>query len=364
MVRIRNRRKLLGSIGAFVCALILMARLGTEDFVRNMKYETCYSMLQNISPALASKNPLYTETAAETFYQTQTESDLDYETILAREAADENETALSEEAVIEENEKEKDQTVTIPLDKLKDFDYLLQKFYTVDRTTTINSKQLNADTLLGKDCSLEQDASKPQILIYHTHSQEGYKDSKEGDPSTTVVGVGEYLTELLTQKYGYNVIHDTGEYDVKDRDNAYSVAGPAVEKILAKNPSIEVVIDLHRDGVADKTRLVTEVNGKSMAQIMFFNGLSRTTALGDIDYLYNPYIEDNLAFSFQLQLEATQQYPGFARKIYLKGYRYNLHYCPKSILVEVGAQTNTVQEAKNAMEPLAAVLDSVLSGKE
>ncbi len=364
MARIRNRKKLLGSVGAFACALILMARFGTGDLMRNIKYETCYSMLQNISPSLASKNPLYTETAAETFYQTQTESELDYEAILAKEAADENEAAVSEEAVIEENEKEKDQGVTIPLDKLKDFDYLLQKFYTVDRTTTINSKQLNADTLLGKDCSLKQDASKPQILIYHTHSQEGYKDSKKGDSSTTVVGVGDYLTKLLTEKYGYNVIHDKGEYDVKDRDNAYSVAGPAIEKILAKNPTIEVVIDLHRDGVADKTRLVTEVNGKSMAQIMFFNGLSRTTALGDIDYLYNPYIEDNLAFSFQLQLQATQQYPGFARKIYLKGYRYNLHYCPKSLLVEVGAQTNTVQEAKNAMEPLADVLDSVLSGKE
>lgn len=364
MDRIRKRRKLLGCGGAFVCLLILMARLGTEEILRSIKYETCYSMLQNISPALASENPLYTESAAETFYQTQTESELDYEAILAKEAADENEAAVSEEAVIQENEKEKDQTVTIPLDKLKDFDYLLQKFYTVDRTTTINSKQLNADTLLGKDCSLKQDSSKPQILIYHTHSQEGYKDSKAGDASTTVVGVGDYLTELLTEKYGYNVIHDKGEYDVKDRDNAYSVAGPAIEKILAKYPSVEVVIDLHRDGVADKTRLVTEVNGKSMAQIMFFNGLSRTTALGDIDYLYNPYIEDNLAFSFQLQLQATQQYPGFARKIYLKGYRYNLHYCPKSILVEVGAQTNTVQEAKNAMVPLADVLDSVLSGKE
>jgi stage II sporulation protein P len=151
---------------------------------------------------------------------------------------------------------------------------------------------------------------------------------------------------------------------VGDRDHAYSKAGPALEQILKENPSIEVVIDLHRDGVRDDVRLVTQVDGSDTAQIMFFNGLSRTTALGDIDYLANPYIEDNLAFSLQMQLAAAESYPGFTRKIYLKGYRYNMHYCPKTLLVEVGAQTNTVQEAKNAMRPLAALLYQVLRGSE
>ena len=91
----------------------------------------------------------------------------------------------------------------------------------------------------------------------------------------SVVGVGDYLTELLTQKYGFSVIHHTGQYDVGDRDHAYAKAGPALEQILAENKSIEVVIDLHRDGVGNNTRLVTEQNGMPMAQIMFFNGLSR-----------------------------------------------------------------------------------------
>ena len=79
-------------------------------------------------------------------------------------------------------------------------------------------------------------------------------------------------------------------------------------------------------------------------QVMFFNGLSKTTATGDIDYLRNPYIEDNLAMSLKMQLAATELYPGFTRKIYLKSYRYNMHLCPKSLLIEVGAQTNTLQE--------------------
>ena len=170
-------------------------------------------------------------------------------------------------------------------EKLNDFDYLIQNFYQVDNTTTIGSTQLNADALLGKDVRLSHDASTPQILIYHTHSQEGYADSVPGDASMSVVGVGDYLTELLTQKYGFSVIHHTGQYDVGDRDHAYAKAGPALEQILAENKSIEVVIDLHRNGVGNNTRLVTEQNGMPMAQIMFFNGLSRTTKTGDIEYL-------------------------------------------------------------------------------
>ncbi|MFR8246377.1 MAG: stage II sporulation protein P [Roseburia sp.] len=122
---------------------------------------------------------------------------------------------------------------------------------------------------------------------------------------------------------------------------------PAIEQILRENPSIEVVIDLHRDGVAEGTRLVTEVDGTQMASIMFFNGLSRTTALGDISYLKNPYIQDNLAFSFQMQLKAAEYYPGLARPIYLKGYRYNDDILGlKSLSIEAERRQHTYREAK------------------
>ena len=121
-----------------------------------------------------------------------------------------------------------------------------------------------------------------------------------------------------------------------------------------------MVIDLHRDGVGKDTHLVTQVTGKPTAQIMFFNGMSRTKANGNIAYLSNPYIEDNLAFSLQMQLAAAKLYPGFTRHIYLKSYRYNMHLMPKCLLVEAGAQTNTVEEMRNAMEALAGTLDAVL----
>ncbi len=251
--------------------------------------------------------------------------------------------------------------VEVSRDKLNDFDYLLQNFYQVDRTTTIDGSELNAQEMLSKDMKLKTGKENVQILIYHTHSQEGYADSAPGDPNSSVMALGERLTQLLRDEYGFNVMHHMGEYDVKDRDNAYSYSGPALEQLLAENPSIEVIIDLHRDGVPETAHLVSEVNGKQTAQIMFFNGLSRTTANGNIAYLANPNLADNLAFSFQMKLAAEEYYPGFARATYLKGYRYNLHYRPKSLLVEVGAQTNTFEEAMNAMEPLADILHKVLS---
>ncbi len=272
-------------------------------------------------------------------------------------ASETEEDALAEAVSVLDGLEKK---VVINRQKLQDFDYLRQNFYQVDNSTTVNSELLDADKLLGKDMTIAENVDGPQILIYHTHSQEGYADSIPGDASTSVVAVGEYLTKLLTEQYGLQVLHHTGTYDAGDHANAYANALPAIKQILEENPTIEVVIDLHRDGVPDTTHLVTEINGKQTAQLMFFNGLSRTTSKGELTYLENPYIEDNLAFSFQMQLAADEYYPGLTRRIYLKGYRYNMHICPKTMLVEVGAQTNTLEEAKNAMEPLATLLAGIL----
>lgn len=246
------------------------------------------------------------------------------------------------------------------LEKLNDFDYLIQNYYIVDSSTTIRSSDISAAELLAKDLTIAEDVDGPQILIYHTHSQETYGGAPEGDDENSVVAVGEYLTRLLTEQYGFSVLHHTGEYDVNDRDHAYSNAAPALKEILEENPTIEVVIDLHRDSVPEKNHLVTQINGKDCAKIMFFNGLCRTTARGDLTKMPNPYLQDNLAFSLQMQLAAADQYPDFTRRIYLKGYRYNMHFCPKTLLVEVGAQNNSLEEAMNAMEPLASLLSKVL----
>lgn len=244
------------------------------------------------------------------------------------------------------------------------FDYLMKNYYTVAQATKVYDTDLNAPELMSMDMKMKQDNSCPQILIYHTHGQEGFTDTVPGDAGTRIIGVGDYLTQLLRDQYGYNVMHVTDSFDyvngVLDRSKAYDYAYNKVTQVLADNPSIEVVLDIHRDGVNNNLHLITDVNGKPTAKIMFFNGMSRLATTGDIDYLYNPYRKDNLAMSLQMKVKAMENYPDFTRKNYLQAYEYNQQVRPKSMLIEAGAQTNSVGEVKNAMEPLASILHMVL----
>ena len=250
------------------------------------------------------------------------------------------------------------------LAQLQDYDFLIKHFYTVHSSTTARREEMDAAVLTGMDLSMKKDPSVPQILIYHTHSQETYADYAAGNKKATVVELGNRLTALLEEK-GYQVLHDTTSYDKAsgklDRNHAFNYALDGIMGILQKYPSIQVVLDLHRDGVKESLHMVRTVNGKATAPIMFFNGMSQTPE-GEIEYLKNPYKTENLAFSLQMQLLAEEEYPDLTRKIFLKGLRYNLHVRPRSALIEVGAQTNTLEEALNAMEPLADLLDQVLGG--
>lgn len=248
--------------------------------------------------------------------------------------------------------------------QLADYDYLMSHFYNVHSSTTAGRELMNAEKFLNRDFALA-DQDGPQILIYHTHSQETYADYGPERPDANVVTVGEELARLLRER-GYQVIHDTTVYDLRnrelDRSKAYTYALEGITGILQQNPSIQVILDVHRDGVREGVHLTWEYEGETAAQIMFFQGTSRTPE-GPIEYLANPYMEDNLAFSFQMQMDAAENYPGLTRKIYLKGLRYNLHLRPRSALIEVGAQTNTVDEALRSMKPLAQLLDNVLQEK-
>lgn len=247
------------------------------------------------------------------------------------------------------------------------YEYLMGNFYTVVSSTTLRREDINAEELMNIDMKLKGGNNAPQILIYHTHGHEDFVDSVSGDTSTTIIGVGDYLTKILTEQYGYNVIHITDSFDyvngVFDRHKAYDYAYEKIAQVLADNPSVEVVIDLHRDGVGENTHLVTDINGKPTAKIMFFNGISRLNDIGEIGYLYNPYRKENLAFSLQMKVLSEEYYEGFTRRNYIQAYQYNLHMRPKSTLIEAGAQTNTLQEELNAMEPLARILHMTLSGE-
>lgn len=257
--------------------------------------------------------------------------------------------------------------ITYAMEDLMDFEFLVSNCYIVTSSTSVNPEELDANVLLNMDLSVDTSSDDYKVLIYHTHGSETYLDSREGVTEDTVIGVGDELASILEEDYGIKVYHDTNVYDMVDgkldRSYAYDLSGAAVDEILAKYPSIEVVIDLHRDGVNGDVHLVTDVDGRPTAKIMFVNGVSRLNVNGEIEELNNPNKIGNLAFSLQMLLEGKRLYGDFMRNIYVTGYCYNLDRLPRAALVEVGAQTNTVEEAKNAMIPLAAIIYSVLSEK-
>lgn len=253
----------------------------------------------------------------------------------------------------------------IPKEKLMDYNYVLNNFYVVPSVTSLRPQVLDLDKISQVDLRIEKDSTVPQILVFHTHSQEKFADSEENGMS--IVNVGDRLVNLLQEQYGYNVIHLTDEFDmaggVLDRSEAYTYANTKLDEVLAQNPSIQVVIDLHRDGVDASKHLVTEIDGKQTARIMLFNGISYTKEQGEIDYLPNPYITENLAMTYKMFLLGKINYPDLFRCIYISGYRYCLHHVPRSMLIEAGAQTNTYEEVYNAMEPLARLIDMELTMK-
>ena len=350
----------------FACSEALSGESGSTGLLLQQNMLEVVPLLgYGIVEQQGTQNPEEDETTCRTL----TTEDLISEELLLPQPEETQQTALIPESVEAtagtalSNFRPAVQQVQIDRTQLADYETLVRNFYAIDANTMAGSDQLSVEKLLGMDMTLPQEGDGPQILIYHTHSQEAFADSVPGDVNTGIVGVGECLTKILTEQYGYRVLHHTGQYDVETRDNAYSRALPAVEQILAENPSIQVIIDLHRDEVAEETKLVTDIQGRPTARFMFFNGLSRTRKTGDIDYLANENQEANLAFSFQMQLKAAEYYPGLTRRIYLKGYRYNMHLRPRTLLVELGAQNNTVEEAINACDPLAHILDMVLKGE-
>lgn len=253
------------------------------------------------------------------------------------------------------------------INKLKDLDFLKQNFYIVDKKTAMTKDYFDVEKFMSADLKIDTSSNEPKVLIFHTHSKEMFKDSNPNNLNEGIVGAGNKLAETLENKYNIKTIHHVKSYDVVDGKTqilgAYERMEPDIRKILKDNPSIEVVIDLHRDGVADNVHLVKNINGKPTAQFMFFNGICRLNSNGklqEISNLKNPYIDTNLALSFNMQLNANSLYPGITRKVYLNAYRYSLHMMPKSMLVELGAQTNTKEEAFNAAEILADVIASVI----
>lgn len=266
----------------------------------------------------------------------------------------ENTLSANAKDVLKENKK-----IISTITSTFDLDYMLKKLYHINPETGIDKKVFDVKKLLTTDVSIKKNSKEPQILIFHTHAHEWFADSRKGVKSDTVVGVGDELARILTEEYGYNVIHYSKQYDY---NYAYNQALADLQAILKKYPSIKVVLDVHRDGVSEKTKTHTtvKINNETMAKLMFFNGVCYTKN-GPLKGYTNPNLKMNLAFSLQMRLYAMETFPQLTKYNFLKSYRYNMHLMPRYSLVEVGDNNNTVAEAKAAMKPLAAILNHVLT---
>ncbi|MEW5785915.1 MAG: stage II sporulation protein P [Bacillota bacterium] len=184
---------------------------------------------------------------------------------------------------------------------------------------------------------------EPTALIYHTHITESFNDPHFSENlAITVARLGVDLVDLLQEKYGLPVLHDTGLYDLP-RQYAYEKARPAVEGILADNPQLQMVIDIHRDGMP-RELTTTRLDGREVGKILIVIGTR------------NPGWNHNFRFALRLQQELEAVAPGLSRGIRQQDFIYNQDLHPCAVLIEVGGHQNTLAEAALAVPYLAEAL--------
>ncbi len=203
---------------------------------------------------------------------------------------------------------------------------------------------------------------KSNIVIFHTHTSESYTPSESYpyvasgnfrtlDTNANVVGVGNELTSRLNQK-NINVVHDTTFHDYPEYNGAYTRSLQTVQNILAST-SADLVIDLHRDAIADSSYGPSVMIGEEKAaQLMFVMGSSEGG-------LSHPNWINNLKIAVKIQEKANEMYPGLFKPILLSKYRYNEHLAKGSCIIEVGATGNTMEECLTSMKYLAEVINAI-----
>ena len=218
----------------------------------------------------------------------------------------------------------------------------------------------DAAVLLTAPMELDLSGEGPKVLILHTHTTESYEQTSERyeetspyrtlDPGHNMLALGKLVAERLEHS-GIGVIHDTDFHDYPSYNGSYSHAASAIRAYLEQYPTIELILDLHRDAADTPTgQLATrcQIDGESAAQLMF--------VLGTDTRLKHPNWEQNLSLALKLQVLLEKTHPGICRDLSLSKNRYNQHLGPRTLLVEIGAAGNTLEEAKPAAEALAEAI--------
>lgn len=232
------------------------------------------------------------------------------------------------------------------------------------------SYQPDKQALLTRPSALSLAGSGPAVLIVHTHSSEAYTmeagfEYPESDALRTlderysVIRVGDEIADILTEA-GISVLHDTQPNDYPNYNGAYERMRQTIEGYLAEYPSIQMVLDIHRDAAEDAdgnpVALTADVGGEACAELMLVVGT-------DEGGLSHPDWQENLANALKLQVLLNRSAPGLCRNLNLRTERFNQHETPGSLLVEVGASGNTLAEALRSARILGQALAVFLRGQ-
>lgn len=229
-----------------------------------------------------------------------------------------------------------------------------------DNTSSENSNNSNVGQEIipgniGTIKKMKLDPSKPLILIYHTHTTENYNpDNKPGENFTTdynkgVCRVGEELKKELQNTYGIATIHDTTVHDIPKREGAYGKSRPTIEKYIKKYPSLKIIIDLHRDGDVGKDKATAIINDEKYARVMF--------VLGTKSRIHTK----NEAFAKNINNMFEYLYPKFSKGLCFKKAVYNQDLSSKIVLIEVGSNENSLDEAVRSVKIIGRVLAQCIS---
>lgn len=233
----------------------------------------------------------------------------------------------------------------------------------------ISGAEVNIKNELKKGTSIKiSKGDPPQILIVHTHATESYmleeRDyytksdaSRSTEADKNMIKIGETVAAKAAEA-GYAVLHDKTLHDYPSYSGSYNASKKTIKSYLSSYPSIKIVIDIHRDAVADgddKVKLVKEIDGKKAAQVMLVQGSQTGNVEGYPDW------RQNMRLSMLFHQTIEQMYPGLARPILLTSKLYNQHLTNGSMLIEMGTDANTLDEAIYSAELVGNALSKLLS---
>lgn len=223
--------------------------------------------------------------------------------------------------------------------------------------------EADVQTYLNQALHWDLKQDEPTVLIVHSHATEGYQNTIDGNYRTkslqdNVVSIGDRLVQVL-EIGGVHVIHDRTLHDSPSYSDAYGNARKSIADLLEKYPTVQLVLDIHRDSVADQTgeqmAFAVQHDGQRIAQLMMVVGT-------DAGGLTHPNWPENMSMAVKLHAQLEKNCPGICRPISFRSQRFNQDLSPGAVIVEVGATGNTHQEAILAVEQLGQAIIDLAEG--